>query len=109
MKQIKKATIISILIATIFTLSACGKKENSNSIVGKWAYSDSFIYTFNKDKTCSYDAMGTLMKCTYTVDGDKLSIMYEGDTEPFETTFKIEDNVLTIKDSLDNDVNYKRK
>ena len=48
-----------------------------NSGVGKWAHG-SYVYTFNADGTCSYDAAGTLMKCTYKTDGDKLSIQYEG-------------------------------
>ena len=49
------------------------------------------------------------MNCTYEVDGDKLSILYTGNTAPFETTYKIEGDTLTIKDSLDSDVVYKRK
>ena len=41
--------------------------------------------------------------------GDKLSILYDGNTAPFETTYKVEGNKLTIKDSLDEDVVYNKK
>ena len=49
------------------------------------------------------------MECTYEVDGDKLSILYKGNTAPFETTYKIDGNTLTIKDSFGSDVKYTRK
>ncbi len=92
------AVVISLMVV------GCGKKDG---IVGTWQYgsSSSFQYVFKEDKTCSYAGRN----CTYTIDGDKLSILYDGDTAPFETTFKIEDDKLTIKDSFDNDVVYTRK
>ena len=105
----KKISIALSLIALI-SLTACGKKEEKkNPIIGKWAYGESFIYTFNEDGTCSYDAAGTMMKCTYTTDGDKLSILYDGNTVPFETTFSIDGNTLNVKDSFGEDTIYKRK
>ena len=85
-------------------------KKSDNSLVGSWEYeSGGFVYTFNKDKSGTYDTAGTKMKFTYEVDGNKLSILYEGNTDPFETTYKIDGNTLTIKDSLDNDVKYIKK
>ena len=103
-----KKSIIAclVIVALCFVLAGCGKKENT--IVGKWAQG-SFVYTFNKDKTCSYDAAGTLMKCTYETDGDKLSILYDGNTVPFETTYSIDGNKLNVKDSFGNDTIYERK
>ena len=103
----KKNIFIALLLVCVISLTGCGKSKK-NTIVGKWAY-DSFVYTFNEDKTCSYNALGNLMKCTYTVDGDKLSILYTGDDLPFETTFKIDGNKLIIKDSFGSDVTYTRK
>jgi len=101
----KKALLI--LLVAVLLLVGCGKKEEEkpkDPIVGEWAYF-SYVYKFNEDKTCSYYGRN----CTYEINGDKLSILYEGDTAPFETTFKIEGNKLTIKDSLDKEVVYTKK
>ena len=100
----KKSLLVCLLVVSCLLIVGCGKKEG---LVGEWAYGsgNTFVFTFNEDKTCSYAGRN----CTYTVDGDKLSILYDGDTAPFETTFKIEGDKLTIKDSLDNDVVYTRK
>ena len=49
------------------------------------------------------------MKCTYKIDGDKISILYDGSTVPFETTFSIENDTLNVIDSLGNDTLYTRK
>ena len=87
--------------------TGCGK-EKKNTIVGKWAHG-SYVYTFNSDKTCSYDAAGTLMKCTYETDGDKLSILYDGNTASFDTTYSIDGNKLNVKDSFGSDTIYTRK
>ena len=65
--------------------------------------------SFNADGTCSYDASGTLMKCTYKTDGDKLSILYDGDTVSFDTTYSIDGNKLNVKDSFGNDTIYTKK
>lgn len=100
----KKLLLVTLSLVSVLSLVGCGKKEDKKTLVGKWAYG-SFVYEFKEDKTCSY----ATRTCTYTVDGDKLSILYDGDTVPFETTFTIENNKLTIKDSFDNDVVYTRK
>ena len=106
----KKMVLFTVLFVGIIFLAGCKKAEKEPSIVGKWEYeSGSFIYTFKKDKTCSYDFGSSSMKCTYEIDGDKLSILYDGNSTSFDTTFEIKDNVLTIKDSLGNDVRYKKK
>ena len=105
----KKSILASLLIVALcVVLVGCNKAKDKNSIVGKWSY-DSFVYTFNADGTCSYDAAGTLMKCTYKTDGDKLSILYDGNTAAFETTYSIDGNKLNVKDSFDNDTIYTRK
>ena len=49
------------------------------------------------------------MPFTYTLEGNRLSITYDGDTVPFDTTCSIKDNIITIKDSLDEDVVYKKE
>ena len=45
----------------------------------------------------------------YKVEDNKLSILYEGNTAAFETTYTISDNKLTIKDSFGEDTVYDRK
>ena len=103
----KKFFLGSLFLVLCITVVGCGKKKDP--IVGKWAYGtgDSFVYTFNEDKTCHYSANNR--KCTYTINGDKLSILYDGDTAPFDTTFKIEDNKLTIVDSFGSEVVYNKR
>ena len=105
-----KRTLIFLVIAVI-CLSGCENKVNKEkitTIIGTWAHG-SFIYTFNEDKTCSYDAYGTTTKCTYEIDGNKLSILYEGNDESFETTYTIKNNTLNIKDSFGANTPYTRK
>ena len=111
-----KKTLMFLFVA-IFTIGlvGCGKKSESQNavkkvdpIIGSWDCSG-FVYTFNEDKTCTYAYSDSKMECTYEIEGDKLSIFYEDATVPFETTFKIEEDKLIIKDSLDEDVIYKRK
>lgn len=102
----KKGLLACLLVLVCVLVIGCGKKD---PIVGKWAYGsgESFMYTFNSDGTCHYTANNK--DCTYKVDGDKLSITYEGSTAAFETTFKIEGNKLTIKDSFGSDVVYEKR
>lgn len=101
----KKSLFICLTAVVLcFIVVGCGKKD---PIIGKWAYGSgsTFVFTFNEDKTCSYAGRN----CTYTVDGDKISILYEGDTTPFETTFRIEDDKFIMKDSLDQEVVYTKQ
>lgn len=72
-------------------LLGCNKKEN-NPIVGKWEYPGGNYYWFNDDETCEYYVYGTKMKITYKIDGDNISILYDGNSAPFETTFTIEND-----------------
>lgn len=113
---------ITLLTGALFALTACGNEgtkgnetssvSDSNqtpSIVGEWKYQGmEFIYTFNEDGTGEYNAAGTLMPFTYKIDGDKISILYDGNTDPFETTFSIDGDTLNVVDSVGNDTLYKR-
>ena len=105
--------IITIFLCTI--LVGCGKANSKDLIVGKWKNSTTikgyeFIYTFNKDGTGKYDAAGTIMNFTYKIEGDNISIKYEGENmEPFDTKFSIDGNTLNIVDSFGNDTLYKKE
>ncbi len=116
----KNTIIISAaaLMGACTFLTACGGNSGSadskkeNTIVGEWVseeYDGLFVYTFKEDGTGNYDAAGTQMPFTYKLEGDKLTMTYEGDTVAFDTTYSIKDNKLTIKDSLEEDVVYNRK
>ncbi len=103
--------IFSIVLIACIALTGCGKKEKKDPIVGKWVYetTDSIYYIFKEDGTGSYTFAGASKKFTYTIDGDKLSILYDGDTNSFDTTFEIKDNKLNVKDSFGSDTIYKKK
>lgn len=104
----KKYVFVVLFLVGIVFISGCNKEVKKDKIIGKWT-NGSYVYTFNEDKTCSYDAAGTLMKCTYETDGDKLSILYKNSDVAFETTYSIDGNILTVKDSFGNDVKYEKK
>ena len=105
-KSLAFISLMSVVIVSLFTLTGCGKKEKT--LVGSWVHS-SYVYTFNSDKTGTYDALGTKMEFTYEDDGSKVSILYKGNTNASTYEYKIEDNKLIIKDSFGNDVEYTRK
>lgn len=98
--------IVLVLVLSVFILTGCEKK--AEGLVGQWAYS-SFVYTFNEDKTGTYDALGSTMEFTYEDDGSKVSILYKGNTAPLELNYRIEGNKLIITDSFGSDVEYTRK
>lgn len=103
----KKYVLLVLLLVSVLYVSGC-KNEKKDPIVGKWA-NGSYVYTFNEDKTCSYDAAGTVMECTYETSGDKISILYKDSTVPFETTYSIDGTTLHVKDSFGSDVKYEKK
>ena len=116
MKTKKILAFLLVFALACAFLSACSEKPeetvSEDPLVGEWASKDfdgTFVYTFNEDGTGSYDAMGTLMPFTYTAKDGRLSILYDGDDYAFETQFTVSEDTLTVKDSLDEDVVYKRK
>ena len=112
-KIITSALVILMLAATVFVLTGCGENgggsTSSNPLVGSWKYSTGdYTYTFNEDGTGDYNAAGTKMEFTYTTEGSKISILYTGNTVPFETEYSIEGDTLNVIDSLGNDTLYKK-
>lgn len=104
-----KKVISGILLVLIFLLTTgCGAK----GLIGKWradGYSVDYYYIFNEDKTCAYEMSGAKMECTYEDDGTKVTILYKGNTIANSYEYKIEGDILTIKDSFGQDVKYIRK
>ena len=98
--------VIAVVVAVVLIIN---NNKNKNPLIGSWA-NGSYVYTFNEDGTCSYgySSLGA-MDCTYTTEGDKISILYNGNTAPFETTYKIDGNQLNVIDSFGNDTIYTKK
>lgn len=111
-KYIKNLLLVLVLVITLFSITACGKKKNE--LVGSWKYDTTikgydFIYTFNEDGTGKYDAAGTILKFTYKVDGNKISFKYTGENmETWDTTFSVKGDTLNVKDSNNEDTLYKK-
>ena len=136
MKRIVVTILVFLLLmGSLFVLTACDKNKednsnevvssneitseekvenNSNSVeelVGQWknhSYGYDFVYTFNDDGTGNYNAAGKDMPFTYKTDGDKISILYDGDTESFDTTFSIDGDTLNVLDSMGEDTLYEK-
>ena len=90
--------------------SSSSSSSSSKDIVGSWEYqSGGYTYTFNSDGTGNYDVSGTKKEFKYTDDGKELSITFTGDTAPMKLPYTVSGDTLTVKDSLDKDVVYKKK
>ncbi|MBQ7491627.1 MAG: hypothetical protein IJT76_03380 [Clostridia bacterium] len=113
MKTTKALAVILILAIACSLFAACDtSKQEKAAIVGSWAFdatNSAFVYTFNSDGTGNYDAAGMVMSFTYTVREGKLSILYDGNTETFETEYRISNQTLIMKDSFGSDVVYRKK
>ncbi|MBR5641162.1 MAG: 5'-nucleotidase C-terminal domain-containing protein [Firmicutes bacterium] len=85
------------------------------ALVGEWETALEgtdyvFTYTFKDDGTGSYKYADNDDAFTYTAGINELSIQYEGENMmPWETTFHIDGDKLTVKDDTGADVVYTRK
>ena len=125
-KTLTIVLVTMLLIAGLFVLTACEKKDNipaedatqgevaetsGGSVVGQWKlsmYGYDYIYTFNEDGTGNYNAAGTDMPFTYKTEGDQISILYDGNTVPFDTTYSVNGTTLNVVDSLGEDTLYEK-
>ena len=109
---VKSLLLIALLIIVAFAITGCGKENNEPkeaTIVGSWKYDGAdYTYTFNEDGTGKYNAAGTDMEFTYTINENQISILYTGNTAPFETEFSINGDTLNIIDSFGSDTLYKK-
>ena len=79
-------------------------------IIGSWEYeTGGYTYTFNDDGTGSYAVGENKMEFTYKDNGKAVEILYTGNTDASTYEYKIDGDMLIIKDSLGNDVKYKKK
>ncbi len=111
MKKLLRSMFLGLILCVgVFALTACGGEKEPESILGVWKDdSGNFIYTFNEDGTGEYNVYQNPMIFTYTTEGKKLSILYNGNTEPFKTEFSIKGDTLNVKDSSGNDTLYKKQ
>ena len=113
-KIVTSLAIIVLLFGSALLLTGCGKekeekKEKTESIVGSWRYEGAdYTYTFNEDGTGDYNVYGSEVKFTYSIKDNKISILYDGNTSPFETEYSIKGDTLNVKDSSGNDTLYKK-
>lgn len=109
-KIVLSIALAVVLLASMFILTGCGKSKDSDKapIIGSWDHSG-YVYTFNEDKTGTYELYGSKMNFTYEDDGNKITILYNGNTVPGTYEYRIDGNKLIIKDSFGKDVVYTKK
>jgi len=106
----KKVLISIICICSLLMLTACGK----NNLEGTWYYFDgsairnNMYYKFNDDKTGEYVFIGGKNSFIYETKDGKVTLNYIGGNNSSEYEYKIENDTLTIKDSLGSDIVYKK-
>lgn len=89
------------LLLLLFITTGCKK-----SIVGRWKSietTNEYYYIFNDDKTCSYEMTVARLDCTYELDDEKITILYNGNDKPKTYQYRFEDNMLIIRDNTGKD------
>lgn len=95
MKTVRRILAIVLILCLIFALSACSNKKEK--LIGTWKAEDGYSFTFNSDGTCKFGLSGITVDCTYKVDGDKLSITMNGETQSM-TIDSVDDSKLVLID-----------
>lgn len=107
----KWIAIALTMVVCLSLLAGCGKdkKEEPVTIVGTWEYADmDAAYIFNEDGTGAYRFYGAEMPFTYTDDGEKISILYDGNTNANVFAYTISGQTLSIEDSFGEIVEYQK-
>ena len=120
-----KKVIFSMIAVVVMALSfvSCGNSGNNGGdkgndkqqqgLVGNWYYNDNTYYTFNEDGTGSNTAYGVLVgNFTYSESNGKLTLNYEGFTDPTVFNIKVDGKTLTIlsgEGNIGSEVEYTRK
>ena len=89
MKTTRRIVAIVLVLSILFVLTACSKKDK---LIGTWKMANGMSITFNEDGTCALSAGGESQNGKYTVDGDKISINWEGEEEMETMTIKSVDD-----------------
>ncbi len=95
MKTTRRIVAIVLVLSLLFVLTACSKKDK---LIGTWKMSAGMSLTFNEDGTCALSAGSESQSGKYTVDGDSLSISWEGEAEVEKMTIKsVDDKELVLE------------
>lgn len=104
----KKIVLGITLIMLVILTTGCGSKK----IIGKWQREKEgsvYYYTFNEDKTCSFEMPGIRMECTYEDNETKVDILFKGNATAKAYEYRIEGSKLIIEDDMGRDVIYEKK
>lgn len=87
------------------------KPAAGGSLLGSWEAAETAgaIYRFDEGGKGAYIYSGTEMPFTYTDDGSKVSILFEGNSFPNDFNYTIQGNTLQIEDSFGDKVDYIKK
>lgn len=99
----KKYIILGIVFISLVIIATNCIQKN---IIGKWKAIDTnieYYYIFNKDKTCSYEMKVARLDCTYELNDDKLTILYNGNTKANTYEYHFEGSTLIIKNDIGKD------
>ena len=116
MKRIIKSVFIVLFVTVI--MSACGKSDAKvPEVVGTWQYSkaDTYTITYSFDEYgmgnyifTSVDETGEEIveetPFTYTLDDDRIIIMFDEADDAYELTYDIDGTLLTIKDPYNEEI-----
>jgi len=105
----KKLVALSLALVFCFALVACGDSDGGD-IVGTWYHdgnSDEYM-TFKSNGTVIIgdDETGREIKSEYEVDGDNITLKYQG--QELVSRFKISGDTLTIIDPDGSTMELKR-
>ena len=75
-------------------------------LCGEWRHEYGYTYLFYEDGSGSYGRSGEEMPFSFEVTAEELRILYEGSSAPLVLGYRVEGDLLTIVDSLGNDVFY---
>ena len=105
MKKYKNWIIVVLVLIIIFLLFLLFYQGNK-SIVGRWKSTNErneYYYIFKKDKTCSYEMKVARLDCTYEINDNQISILYNGNNKAKTFEFRFDGKYLIIKDENNND------
>ena len=97
---------IMIIVLALLT-TGCKKK-----IFGNWKIvneKEEFYYVFNRDNTCSYQMKKASLSCTYQIDEEKITILFNGESEEKIYSYEIKADILTIKDKTGKENKFKKE
>lgn len=99
--NMKKKDLVAIILLSLIFIILFIIIGDKKSIIGKWKSidaKDEYYYVFNKDKTCLYEMTSAKLNCTYKIDDNHITILYEGNEKENKFEYSFNKNNLIIKD-----------